>query len=165
MNILFIINNMLDSEEYKFEGSNGVVQFASILTDEKKKLREYKYTLTINSGDSFAVLSDRLHREYRIEFIARNREDDDIKHKIETFVELLIQGLEKVLQLVPVEHHSFCLITIRSESVYFITLINEWLDEWKRDSFKGRPFQSRLVYLQSLLNQIHYKTTMMHEIN
>lgn len=137
-------------------------QFVNVLTDEKKKLREYKYTIIIKSRQQYSSIIDKTLKEYKIQLHQDNQSkiNESSTISIESYFILLIKSLEYILQVIPSEYHSLSLITIKSDNVYFLTYINEWILEWKKNNFRDRPFEDKLLYLYKLLNQIHYKIAM-----
>ena len=133
------------------------MSFVSILTDEKKKIREFKYTILINNefveevNHYYSVIHDKNGKQTKLHIVCEMTE-------IESYIRRLTQSIKHILELVPYDYHSYCLFTIKSNNVYFLNLLNDWMPDWKGKSFRNHPNNEELLILQTLLDQIHYKT-------
>jgi hypothetical protein len=136
--------------------------FMNVLTEEKKKIREFKYIIVINNqyhinNQYYSIVLDKSLKEHKIII-------DQVASELDAFVIRLIDSIKYILEQISLPYRSYCLITIKSDNVYFITLINNWMKEWKDNDFNNHPSQMLLRELQQLLNNIHYKLIMCHPI-
>ena len=98
------------------------MSFVSILTDEKKKIREFKYTILINSefveevNHYYSIIHDKNGKQTKLHLVCEMTE-------IESYIRRLTQSIKHILELVPYDYHSYCLFTIKSNNVYFLNLL------------------------------------------
>lgn len=130
--------------------------FMSSITDEKKKLREYKYRIEINN--------DHFTEDNQYYSIITDRSDTEIilytksSSAVESYIDRVIQCINHIIGGIEKQYRRYCLITIRSDNVYFLTMINDWIKLWKSTNFANHAHQEKLIQLHDLLQQIHYKT-------
>ena len=144
-----------------------MTEFITNLTTEQKNMRQYKYTIylysdkTTPSQYSCYIIDKFSHKTILSEQI----EGADIS--IRVYIIGLINAIEFILNNIDDEFHKFCLIHIKTDNIFFLSLINEWINEWKITDFQLQPptRASELRILYSLLKKIHFKTSVVSKIS
>jgi len=166
-------------------------QFVSKITPEKKKLRELKFNIYISAvqnrensdseeGDVALVnelqkrLNDSEQRDppeestYISIVIDKNNKSSTLSRTVEgfyvrAFVLGLIDSIKHILNTVEQQYHKYCLINVKSENIYILTLINSWISIWENNNFENRIFATELAELNKLLKIINFKTVLIHK--
>ena len=166
-------------------------QFVSKITPEKKKLRELKFNIYISAtqsqeksdsekGDVALVneLQKRLNEPgqrdppeettYISIVVDKNNKNSTLSKKVDgfyvrAFVVGLIDSINHILSIVEQQYHKYCLVNIKSENIYILTLINSWISIWENNNFENRLFATELAELNKLLKIINFKTVLIHK--
>jgi hypothetical protein len=137
-------------------------KFITKLTPEKKKLRELKFNIYISTQHTdsnstyICIIVDKSNNKTIL-----TKEVDG--SYIYSFIIGLIDGINQILDNVEEKYHKYCLINIKSDNIYILTLVNQWLPEWTKTRFENRNYQSDLIILNTLLNKIHFKTSLIYK--
>ena len=137
-------------------------KFITKLTPEKRKLRELKYNVYISTQPSetnstyICIIVDKSNNKTVL-----SKEVDG--SYIYSFITGLIDGINYILDHVEEKYHNYCLINIRSDNIYVLTLLNQWLPEWNKTKFQNRTFSEDLSLLYTLLHKIHFKTSLIYK--
>ncbi len=136
--------------------------FISKLTPEKKKLRELKFNIYVT-----AQLTNSISR-YICIIVDKNSNKKVLSKRIEgnyvlAFIQGLIDGIKTILYNIEEKYHNYCLVTIKSDNIFFLSLITEWIGKWKHQEFKDREFASELKELHVLLSKINFKTNLIYK--
>jgi hypothetical protein len=136
--------------------------FISKLTPEKKKLRELKFNIYIT-----AQLTTSNSR-YICIIVDKNSNKKVLSNRIEdtyvlAFIQGLIDGIESILDTIEEKYHKYCLVNIKSDNIFFLTLVTDWIKKWKQDNFKDHQFGPQLKTLFTLLCNINFKTNLIYK--
>ena len=159
-------------------------QFVSKITPEKKKLRELKFNIYIaaiqeNKNLDTQPLPDDLENElknnsvkelssYLSIIVDKNNKHSTISDTVEgsyvrAFVVGLSESIRHILNTIEQQYHRYCLVNIKSENIYILTLVNSWISIWENNNFENRKFASDLEELNKLLKTINFKTVLIHK--
>ena len=166
-------------------------QFVSKITPEKKKLRELKFNIYIgaiqNQEKTDSETGDTALKNELEKTLNENEQHDpqeestyisivvDKNNKsstltktvsglyIRAFITGLIDSINHILSVVEQQYHKYCLVNIKSENIYILTLINSWISIWENNNFQNRMFARELTELNKLLKIINFKTVLIHK--
>ena len=136
--------------------------FVSKVTPEKKKLRELKFNIYIT-----AQITD-INSNYICIILDKNFNKTILSKRINgsyilAFIQGLTDGIESILCNIEEKYHNYCLINIKSDNNFFLTLITEWINKWKHQDFKNHEFGPQLKTLYTLINKINFKTSLIYK--
>ena len=133
-----------------------MTDFIQKVTPEKKKIRELKFKIythgsqkEIKGGWAFIVL-DKF--EQKSTFSGSERFIN--KNRIEMIS--IIEALNWIYNYVEVKYRKYIKVTVYTENVYCVNIINEWLKLWK-DSLNDRPNSDLLQTLVELKEKMDIK--------
>lgn len=138
-----------------------MTEFITNLTTEQKNMRQYKYNVYLYSNETnpsqyICFIIDKFsHKTILSEQI------EGLDTSIRVFIIGLIHAIQFIINCIDENYHKFCLLNIKTDNIFFLSLINEWINEWQTTDFKfqspGRASELRILY--SLLKKIHFKTS------
>jgi len=138
-----------------------MTEFITNLTTEQKNMRQYKYNVYLysdekNSSTYVCFVIDKISHKT---ILSEQIEGTDTTVRV--YITGLIHAIQFILNNIDENYHKFCLLHIKTDNIFFLSLINEWINEWQITDFKFQsPIRaSELRILYSLLKKIHFKTS------
>jgi len=148
-------------------------QFVSKITPEKKKLRELKFNIYIAATQEEITFDTdntphNISSSYISIIVDKNNKHTTINNSVKgtyvrAFIVGLINSINHILTVVEPQYHKYCLVNIKSECIYILTLINNWILIWENNDFENREFADDLRELSKLLKIINFKTVLIHK--
>jgi ribonuclease HI len=131
-------------------------QFVIPISEEKRRLKDLKYTLYTdgscnnagNKNGGWAVyIIDPNENVWLISGSARETTSNRME------MTAIIEGLQWILEKYDLDIKKHVKITLFSDSTYCVNSIRDWMKDWRKNAFTGRPNSDLLLILDSLITE------------
>jgi len=135
-------------------------KFVQTPSDEKKKIRELKFTLYVHGNDvkneeegdySWACLILDRHENKTVLSGSEKLEDVDRIHLL-----AIIEGLKWIINSVEKKYRKHITVELCSDNVFCVNLVKEWIDLWK-EKLDQKPNSDLLKEIEEIKSQIKIK--------